>query len=82
MQPIATGLSLAALYDEQEAESPPEPSSSSTRPQWSLPDNYDRMTPSDLKWELMLGRVSAVSLNNKTLAALTAKRLAHVIVME
>ena len=57
MLPIATGLSLAALYDEQEENAPTEPASSSDRPRWTLLQDYDRVTPSDLKWELMLGRV-------------------------
>lgn len=59
MMPIATGLSLAALYDEQEEAAPVELASSSTRPRWTLAHDYEKVTPSELKWELILGRVSS-----------------------
>lgn len=57
--PIATGLSLAALYDEQEEAAPVQLASSSSRPRWTLAHDYEKVTPSELKWELILGRVSS-----------------------
>jgi len=53
----SNGLSLASLYAEQDDEVPLEPSTTWDRPRWNLPD-YDRLKVSDLKQELLLGRVS------------------------
>jgi hypothetical protein len=63
MNTIATGLSLASLYAQQEQQIPLDPPSSSTstrkdRPRWKLPDDYDALRASDLRDELLLGRVS------------------------
>lgn len=49
-------LSLATLYAEQDDPIPVEPPITSDRPRWNLPD-YDRLKATDLKHELMLGRV-------------------------
>jgi len=53
----SNGLSLASLYAEQDDEVPLEPPTTWDRPRWNLPD-YDRLKVSDLKQELLLGRVS------------------------
>jgi hypothetical protein len=53
----STGLSLASLYEEQDDEASSVPPITWDRPRWNLPD-YDRLKATDLKHELLLGRVS------------------------